>query len=262
MLLRSTCSLAVPVQDTFGSCHGRHPERICCAQPRHEASASGGNNLTGPLVATVLVCPTSAGKRCKGEWTECTACAGCGNRTRTFIIPPGVEDVAAPVNASATGAAAASNTTRRLQAASSNGKGNSNNGHGKDRPLPSGRPSTIDAPTHGQQSQGQGLAQALGLGHALQGLALGKVECAVLNNTSETQPCTDTCPGYCAGAPNSAADNVTFVWQCGSGKYNGTSCAGTCSLHTPQADHSVSGLAGSLCSNGTYQSPSHDCTDI
>lgn len=207
----------------------------------------------------MLICLTSAGKRCKGEWTEWTACAGCGNRTRTFIIPPGVEDAAPQVNTSATGAAEpppeASNATRRLQAASSNGKG-------KARPVPSGRPSTIGASTHGQQSQGHGLAQALGLGHAMQGLALGKVECAVLNNTVETQACTDTCPGYCAGVPESATANVTFVWQCGSGNYNGTSCAGTCSLRPPQADNAIFGIADSLCSNGTYQSPSHNCTDV
>jgi hypothetical protein len=166
-------------------------------------------------------------------------------------MAPAAEDAVPRANTtSASGGAGATNTTRRLQAASSTGDSNNE----KPGPLPS----TVGVPAHSQQSQGHGLAQALGLGHALQGLALGKAECAVLNNTLETQPCTDTCPGYCAGTPESAAGIVRFMWQCPSGNYNGTACAGTCSLRFPKVDP-VTGTAEALCTNGTFQNPDHSC---
>lgn len=208
---------------------------------------------------------TVAGKRCKGNWTEWTACEGCGNRTRTFIIPGGAEEADAPSGEQPGAEPQAQVTRRHLQAAGNKGRGNSNEDGNKGHQSEQSRPGSLwqpsfGAPAPGQQrpgvGQAQGLAHAFGLGHGL-ALALGHIECAVLNNTVEAQACTETCPGYCAGAPEASTGSVAFAWpaECGSGNYNDTSCAGTCS----DSSQGLAGVADAFCSNSTYV-VTYNCT--
>jgi hypothetical protein len=101
-----------------------------------------------------------------------------------------------------------------------------------------------------QGQQGQGLAHAFGQGHGL-ALALGHIECAVLNGTSQVEACD--CPdGYCTDSP-APADvlhaGVEFEWNCAGGMANGTVCPGVCNL---EANLNATGIAEALCTNGSF----------
>jgi hypothetical protein len=213
--------------------------------------------------AAALTLSDFAGKRCKGEWTEWTACELCGNSTRTFIIP-GV-DVEIPAADQLE-----HNETRRhlLERGGSRNEGQrSEDGRDTGR---TGRPGAGGMPNLGpqvaamvhyvQEAQAQGLAHAFGLVHGM-GLALGHIkECAVVNNTVEVQACTATCPGYCTGAPEITNPvGVSFEWQCASGSYNSTECEGTCSATASSG--SIVGVATAQCSNSTYEPVVHNCTE-
>jgi hypothetical protein len=215
---------------------------------------------TSCCCCAVLTSSDSAGKRCKGEWTEWTACELCGNSTRIFIIPGA--DAEAP-----TADQTEQNETRRhlLERGGSKNEGQRSE-DGKDTGR-TGRPGAgmpnlgpqVAAMVHiVQQAQAQGLAHAFGLVHGM-GLALGHIECAVVNNTEEVRACTATCPGYCTEPPASADVTVSFEWQCGSGSYNTTDCEGTCSA-TVNAT-SIVGIATAKCSNSTYEPVVHNCTE-
>lgn len=98
----------------------------------------------------------------------------------------------------------------------------------------------------------QGLAHAFGQGHGL-ALALGHIECAVVNNTLAVEACT--CPdGYCSGTPESAG-KYEFEWPCVTGTANGTLCAGTCSNSTA----GISGTAEALCIDRVYTVTNNTC---
>lgn len=222
--------------------------------------------MTSAALCTFAV----AGKRCKGNWTEWTECATCANRTRTFIVPPRVRE--------ADPESTAQPSSRRLHRAGAQhqGAGNSdsdNDGNkGRDK-AQSGAPHQGQSFTMGAQStagssvipgfdkkpsdhghQGQGLAHAFGQGHGL-ALALGRIECAVINNTVQVEACD--CPeGYCTDSPAAADAGVAFEWDCAGGTANGTVCAGACNL---EADVNVIGIAEALCTNGSYGVINHTC---
>jgi hypothetical protein len=216
---------------------------------------------------TFSLCATAAaGKRCKGNWTEWTECVTCANRTRTYIVPPRVPE--------AEPEAAPQPSARRLHKAGAQqqGAGNSNSNNdgnkGRDKAqsgaaqqgqgfMMGGQSAAggsvipgFGKKPPGQGQQGQGLAHAFGQGHGL-ALALGRIECAVINNTVEVEACD--CPdGYCTDSPASAdalRPGVAFVWDCVGGTANGTVCTGTCNL---QANVNSTGTAEALCTNGGY----------
>jgi hypothetical protein len=218
----------------------------------------------------VALCHT--GKRCKGVWSEWTECVPCANRTRTFTIPPRTTE-AEPASAESPPA------SRRLLKADDRRPGNSNgNGNGND-PQPGGNErngapgggsshgSHGSAPAQGygtgsqvpgfdrrppQATQSsQGLAHAFGQGHGL-ALALGHIECAVVNNTVEVEAC-ECSEGFCSGTPDTAASGLEFEWACLTGTANGTVCAGTCSSSINNA------TAEALCTDSIY-TISHTCS--
>lgn len=217
-----------------------------------------------------------AGKRCKGNWTEWTVCAPCANRTRTFTIPSRTQE------RDAESADPQPPTSRRLHKADNpkagnghgNGRANSNDqdsgnskrpgsSHQEESDTHSGSDQHMEAYSSGSQvpgfgkrpsaqaGQNEGLAHAFGQGNGL-ALALGHIECAVVNNTVEVEACD--CPeGYCAGEPAATAFAVAFDWACVAGSLNGTLCSGDCT------GPSINGTAEALCNNGTYQITNNTC---
>lgn len=208
-----------------------------------------------------------AGKRCKGAWSERTECVPCANRTRTFTIPTPTTETEP--------ALAEQSPSRRLLKADDRRPGNSNSNSNGAQPggdgrnsAPTGAQGSGSAPSYGTGSQvpgfdrrppqatqsSQGLAHAFGQGHGL-ALALGQIDCAVVNNTVAVEACE--CPdGYCSGTPvETAGDDSMFEWECVTGTANSTLCAGTCS----NTVHDINGTAEALCIDSVYTVTSNTC---
>lgn len=207
---------------------------------------------------------TVTGKRCKGDWSDWSECAAgsCGSQNRTFTIPPSTEELTEHAK-DETETQSESGSSRRLQKAGEHersGDGrehNSQGGHGQQ-----GSQTWASESQAGHDKEApQGLAHAFASGHG-QGLALalGHVECAVLNNTVQTRGCKDTCElPACAGAPSldSATSTVpsdaavtVSSWGCTDvGTVNGTTCIGTCPTGTITA----------TCLNGVYTIANTTC---
>lgn len=200
------------------------------------------------------------------------AAGSCGSQNRTFTIPSPTAEAQehAEPNETQTETESGSGSGRRLHKADKRGNDrehSSHAGHGQQGSFlwTSGSSSQTYSHSGQEQEQQEGLAHVFASGHG-QGLALalGHVECSVVNNTVQIRGCRDTCElPNCAGAPalDSQAGSETAVtvtsWECTDvGTANATSCAGSCPVGNS------TGSISATCLDGDYTIASTGCVAV